>query len=212
MWVLKTINDLQDHHLGLLTSRSRQCRLGYDSSPQCDSRQLGEFIQFLTRIGTLQLRGTIEDATPNNVSIGDIRPLIGSLHQCPAYQVDSNHSHCGPKKQFMLGLDFIQFCLQDQHIGICLECWENPKLARTWSESKHPLTFDTHLHAWSLMPKSLTSKSGGCEHNRSLGHDFFTAVERRWTFDGNVNGVTSRTEKSAQVTSKISPGTHPNNA
>ncbi|MCJ1304805.1 hypothetical protein MMC08_007618, partial [Hypocenomyce scalaris] len=40
--VLDTINSLQNHFLALYTSKQRQCKLGYDSSPQCDSFQLGE--------------------------------------------------------------------------------------------------------------------------------------------------------------------------
>ncbi|KAI7068001.1 hypothetical protein KC339_g15177 [Hortaea werneckii] len=40
--VLETIQSLQSYFLRLYASRDRQCRLGYDSSPQCDSFQLGE--------------------------------------------------------------------------------------------------------------------------------------------------------------------------
>lgn len=40
-YVLDAVLSLQDHLLSLYTSRSRQCKLGYDTSPQCDSFQLG---------------------------------------------------------------------------------------------------------------------------------------------------------------------------
>jgi hypothetical protein len=46
-YILETINSLQAHFLRLYTSGERQCKLGYDTSLQCDSFQLGEMVRFL---------------------------------------------------------------------------------------------------------------------------------------------------------------------
>ncbi|KAL1598915.1 hypothetical protein SLS60_008060 [Paraconiothyrium brasiliense] len=45
-YILETINSLQSHFLKLYTSGERQCKLGYDTSIQCDSFQLGEMAPY----------------------------------------------------------------------------------------------------------------------------------------------------------------------
>ncbi|KAI9838073.1 MAG: hypothetical protein M1819_006228 [Sarea resinae] len=93
--LLDTVNSLQKHFLNLYTSKDRQCKLGYDSSPQCDSFQLGEMIRFFTRVGTLRLQGTIFDTQGPQYYPGDIKTLLKTLRQCPSYQINPNHAHCG---------------------------------------------------------------------------------------------------------------------
>src|SRR5215469_6497984 len=52
-YLLETLESLQSHFLKLYSSTDRQCKLGYDTSPQCDSFQLGEMLRFFQRINTL---------------------------------------------------------------------------------------------------------------------------------------------------------------
>ncbi|KAJ4291983.1 hypothetical protein N0V90_009881 [Kalmusia sp. IMI 367209] len=73
-YILETINSLQSHFLKLYTSGERQCKLGYDTSVQCDSFQLGEMVRFFTRLGTLRLQGTIYDNTEPTYHTGDVEP------------------------------------------------------------------------------------------------------------------------------------------
>lgn len=42
----------------------------------------------------------------------DIRDLIGILRQCPSYQLDRNHRHCGFRSQLLPALDFITTCIE----------------------------------------------------------------------------------------------------
>ncbi|KAI9745368.1 MAG: hypothetical protein M1835_002604 [Candelina submexicana] len=87
--ILGTINSLQLHFLQLYTSKARQCKLGYDSSAQCDSFQLGEMVRFFTRMGTIRMRGLIYDASEAAEPYdGDIQQLLENLRQCPSYQID----------------------------------------------------------------------------------------------------------------------------
>lgn len=143
--VLNTFQSLQAYFLRLYTSRERQCKLGYDSSGQCDSFQLGEMIRFFTRSGTLQLQGTILDTAEPPVPFeGDVFNLIDLLRQVPEYQIDRNHSHCGIRTRLIPMLDLITESLY--HVGICAECWSQHRLEHAWMEGKPPLTWKRQSH------------------------------------------------------------------
>ncbi|USP80326.1 hypothetical protein yc1106_07600 [Curvularia clavata] len=85
-YILETINSLQSHFLKLYTSGERQCKLGYDTSVQCDSFQLGEMVRFFCKIDTVRLQGKIYDNTEPTYYLGDIDRLLSSLRQCSNYQ------------------------------------------------------------------------------------------------------------------------------
>lgn len=169
----------------LYTSRERQCRLGYDSSPQCDSFQLGEFTRFLTRTAylkacTLYLLEPTPDVA-NEVHPKDINLAISSLRGCPSYQIDTNHAHCGPRKLIISGLDAIQSMLTERGIGICYDCWTSPQprnppwlgAERSWFGNL--LSFHERI----TMPRDHTDdpKVQG-EHYSAK--DFFMAKEKIW--------------------------------
>jgi len=169
--ILDTLESLQTHFLGLYTRRERQCRLGYDSSPQCDSFQLGEMLRFFTRIGTVQLQSTISGATRSQVPYGDdVFALVDSLRQIPEYQIDRNHSHCGIRSRMVPLLDLLQECLH--FIGICADCWAEGREQYAWFDTKRPLL-------WKMQSFCLRTQSHANKHAdlRSL----FTAVERDWS-------------------------------
>lgn len=140
--ILNTLNALQLHFLKLYTSKRRQCKLGYDSSPQCDSFQLGETIRFFTRIGTLRLQGLIfglsEDGNDNEGGAaaerqltGDVESLIALMKQAPSYQIDPNHRHCGVRTRLIPALEHIEALLPSA--GLCLQCWASDRNGYAWS-------------------------------------------------------------------------------
>ncbi|TKA57843.1 hypothetical protein B0A55_12219 [Friedmanniomyces simplex] len=85
--VLETVQSLQSYFLGVYASRERQCKLGYDSSAQCDSYQLGEMVRFFVRCGTLKLQGgVIDNHEPTEPFAGDATFLLDTLRQVPEEQ------------------------------------------------------------------------------------------------------------------------------
>lgn len=168
---LETIQSLQSYFLGLYTSRDRQCKLGYDSSPQCDSFQLGEMIRFFKKAGTLQLQGSVLDtAEPSLPYEGDIYALLDTLRQAPEYQIDRNHAHCGIRTRIIPSLDFIQAYVPQ--LGICSECWVEDRASHAWIESKRPLLWKKHAFG-------LSSQEHVNRHAELRA--MFTAVDRDWS-------------------------------
>lgn len=198
-YILETINSLQAHFLRLYTSGDRQCKLGYDTSLQCDSFQLGEMIRFFTKIDTLRMQGKIYDNTEPSYYQGDIERLLSTLRQTSSYQVDSNHAHCGLRVRLMPLLDLLQDHLSlstgNSDIGICGECWNGYRLEYAWSLAKRPVlwTAPRHISTTRAPTTNGSAKRQQHPHGACLGRhlavrDLFMAVERNWT-DGQVNGT-----------------------
>lgn len=171
MCVLETIQSLEHHFLKLYTSRERQCRLGYDNSPQCDSFQLGEMIRFFSRMGTAAVRGTIlDDAEPSEPFQGDLHVLIDMLKQAPEYQIDTFHHHCGLRTKMIPLLDIVTECLA--HVGICQECWAQSRGEHSWLDTKRPLLWKRKL---------LRLRTPIHQDLHANVRAVFTAVERDWS-------------------------------
>ena len=167
---LETVQSLQSYFLRLYTSRERQCRLGYDTSPQCDSFQLGEMVRFFTKTGMLQLQGAVFDTSePPPPYSGDIITLIETLRQVPEYQIDRNHTHCGIRTRLMPLLDMLQESLY--RIGICAHCWAEDRPAYAWIDAKRPLV-------WKKTDFRLIGQGHGNRHADVRG--LFIATERYW--------------------------------
>lgn len=195
--ILETINSLQAHFLRLYTSGDRQCKLGYDTSLQCDSFQLGEMIRFFTKIDTLRLQGKIYDNTEPTYYQGDIERLLSTLRQTSSYQVDSNHAHCGLRVRLLPLLDMLQDHLSlstgNSDIGICGDCWAQYRSEYAWSRTKRPVLWSVPRHlqtnrtaAPSGSGKRQPSGQSGCLGRHLAVRDLFMAVERNWT-DGQIN-------------------------
>ncbi|KAF2740805.1 hypothetical protein EJ04DRAFT_507812 [Polyplosphaeria fusca] len=184
-YVLDTINSLQSHFLKLYTSSERQCKLGYDSSVQCDSFQLGEMVRFFSRLGTLRLQGTIYDSTEPTYYTGDIDRLLESLRQCPSYQVDRNHSHCGLRVRLLPLLDGVKDLLSvdggSLDVGICLECWTHRRSSYAWSLAKRPVSWGHSKlpGRWQGVGRG-NGETGSCLGRHSVIRDIFMAVDRNW--------------------------------
>ncbi|KAL5117946.1 hypothetical protein ACEQ8H_004091 [Pleosporales sp. CAS-2024a] len=190
-YILETINSLQAHFLKLYTSGERQCKLGYDTSLQCDSFQLGEMVRFFHKIDTVRLQGKIYDNTEPTYYLGDIDRLLVSLRQCANYQVDMHHAHCGLRSRLLPLLDYLQNQLNldtgSPDIGICSECWQVHRDEYAWSTAKRPVlwTCPRSLHAGRTLGNGFhrTSKAAS---ERCLGkhvalRDLFMAADRDWT-------------------------------
>ncbi|KAF2799709.1 hypothetical protein K505DRAFT_356406 [Melanomma pulvis-pyrius CBS 109.77] len=186
--ILETVNSLQSHFLKLYSSGERQCKLGYDSSVQCDSFQLGEMVRFFSKLGTLRLQSTIYDETEPSYHSGDIDRLIESMRQCSSYQIDRNHAHCGLRVRLLPLLDLVQNQLNLEagslDIGICSDCWNHQRPLYAWSSAKRPVLWT--LTGNRALPIT-TSKRGhqrtpsSCLSRHVTVRDLFMAVGRDWT-------------------------------
>lgn len=173
--ILETIQSLQSHFLALYSSRARQCRLGYDSSPECDSFQFGEIVRFFLRAGTLSLTPTIlPPEEPNQPYEGDILALLDRLKQIPEYQVDRNHSHCGIRTRLVPLADLLGAAATQA--GLCGECWAADRSAHSWMGAKRPLK-------WVRAKDGVVLRVGGgqCGRRHVSVRDFFMATERDWS-------------------------------
>ncbi|KAI0901014.1 hypothetical protein F4806DRAFT_504531 [Annulohypoxylon nitens] len=198
--ILNTIASVQRHFLKLYTSRTRQCKLGYDSSAACDSYQLGEMFKFLTNKNLM----FFVDFSPGSLdSIADtsllqIESLIATLRQCPSYQIDKNHTNCGLRTRILSILDFIHSLLSANSIPINRTLWKNNRQSVAWmppeGEGKTPA--DTK-------PFRFTRSLAGDQRLRfenALGaekfaKDVFTASSWDWTAEDQVQDLPSTTPR-----------------
>ncbi|QIW96270.1 hypothetical protein AMS68_001788 [Peltaster fructicola] len=172
-YALDTIQALQAHFLEAYSTRARQCRLGYDSSAECDSFQFGEMVRFFMKISTLRLQGRLLSTDETSFEYeGDLFLLIERLKQIPEYQVDRNHSHCGIRTRLIPLLDLIASNLQG--IGICGECWLENWTKHAWIELKRPLSWTRDRHTGN-------GAIAGHERRHDLVRSLFLAVDRVWT-------------------------------
>ncbi|KAH6851255.1 hypothetical protein B0I37DRAFT_397209 [Chaetomium sp. MPI-CAGE-AT-0009] len=143
--ILTTIASIQTHFLGLYTSRTRQCKLGYDSSASCDSYQLGEMVKFLCSRNLLFLTSfapspfppspstssTAPEAAPD-ISTIDIGSILATLKQCPAYQIDKNHTHCGLRARALPAVEYVQAMLASGAVSIARQAWVRDREGAAW--------------------------------------------------------------------------------
>lgn len=171
--ILETLGSIQSHFLHLYSHSSPrpQCRLGYDSSWQCDSFQLGEMIRFFTRKGMLSMQNTFGTFQAAPQYIGNMDDLLSSLRQCPTYQIDQNHFHCGPRSRLEPALASIGPTLSRS--GICLHCWRHRRNEESWGENPTG-------GKWYLGMARLPKASQDCHDHRSI-KAMCTADERNWT-------------------------------
>jgi hypothetical protein len=174
--VLETIQSIQTFFLAQYASRSRQCRLGYDTSPECDSFQFGEMVRFFLRAGTLRLENIIAVASPSETSTtsyeGDISLLLDRLKQIPEYQVDRNHSHCGIRTRLVPFIDLVSSALQQA--GICGDCWAEDRHSHAWLGAKRPLT-------WRRAGDGVNLRAQECRKRHASVREFFLAGEKEWS-------------------------------
>lgn len=165
---------MQSYFLELYASGRRQCRLGYDSSPQCDSFQLGEMIRQFVRKGTLVLQSSIIETESPQAMYGSLKQPLYTLMEFPEYQVNSFHSHCGfrsvsrPALQLLSDLLLVRYL---ENLSICWQCWKKDKLGYSWLLSPTGGVWkykaDQSLHH--------------APHHTHWGKDLCTAERWEWT-------------------------------
>lgn len=132
-------------------------------------------IRFFARQGTLTLESSFCPPVQAQTMRGNILEVIGTLRACPAYQIDSNHAHCGIRSKLLFGLQHIMPLSQ---AGICLNCWRVNMEAESWERSPAK-------GKWTLAPRSPTLQFAGilkgCEAHQKC-KALYTAEERDWTF------------------------------
>ena len=171
-YLLDTIASVQNYFIKLFAFQPNQCRLGYDTSPACNSFQLGEMVRFFARKGTLSLQNTIFPAEQPMPWEGDVDTLISSLRQISSYQIDSNHMHCGPKIRLLIALNALQPFPQ---IGVCWQCWQKNSREESWLEN--PCGGKWAINMWKQHP---AIEPQGCNfHSRTKA--MYTAEDRDWT-------------------------------
>ena len=178
---LETIQSMQVYFLSQYSSRTRQCRLGYDTSPECDSFQFGEMVRFFLRAGTLRLENTIittpstaaaEDRAPSPSYDGDLHLLLDRLKQIPEYQVDRNHSHCGIRTRLVPFADLILASMQQ--IGLCGDCWAEDRHSHAWLGAKRPLK-------WRRQGDGVSLRVQDHQRRHASVREFLMAGEKDWT-------------------------------
>lgn len=171
-YVLDTLSSIQKHFLALYSSRQPQCRLGYGSSPNCDSYQLGESIRFLSRKGLLRIESVFTVTTDDGLEPynGSIDEIIAKLRESPSYQIDRNHSHCGMRTRLMPILDSLW---PSSSVWICLDCWRTDKVKESWLGNPQGGKWD-----WRKKPQ--VRAISGCQAHREA-KAMYTADIRDWT-------------------------------
>ena len=132
-------------------------------------------IRFFSRVNLMRVQSVIYDVdTCSQIYTGDVYQLIGTLRQCPSYQIDSNHNRCGLRARLVPILESVEEALTD--VGVCAECWVQRRDDYAWSKAKR-------LPIWRRAgPQGLriSGRKGPCLGNHPV-RDMFTAVSRDWT-------------------------------
>ncbi|GAB7341810.1 hypothetical protein MBLNU457_g0137t1 [Dothideomycetes sp. NU457] len=183
--ILETFQSVQSYFLDLYCSRERQCKLGYDSSGECDVFQLGQMVRFLRKINSLELAGTLLPAASDGEEElqeaydEDVATIIDSMRQCPEYQIDKNHHHCGLRTRLMPILDLIEYSLTE--VAVCLTCWTECRGDYAWSQVKRPLIWKRDSVGSSMVQKYNMRQSQSHLFKHLETRDMFMAVDRVWT-------------------------------
>ena len=166
--LLDTISSIQKHFVSLYSSKELQCKKGYSNSQECDSFHLGEMVKFFLRKGTLEIQNIYADHDGREYE-GDITELIAQLKECPTYQVDNNHSHCGVRQRMA---PLLYWLMLKEHVGICLRCWNYDRLEESWLEKPTG-------GKWTN-PTEDPKRRSKCEEHKAT-KAMYTAAERNWT-------------------------------
>ncbi|KAM7183079.1 hypothetical protein V8F33_013817 [Rhypophila sp. PSN 637] len=193
--ILNTIASVPQHFIALYSgtspSRTRQCKLGYDSSASCDSYQLGETLKFLLKRNLVTLSYF---SSPSSLPLSDhltmeINHLLSILKQFPSYQIDKNHTNCGPRTRLKPILDFLTPMVSHKSVSITRQDWVKRRDEVSWLLSSER----TNSSSFQDAPRkfAFTRSMAGDQRLRfegSMGADrlvrgLFTAEEWDWTPD-----------------------------
>lgn len=135
--ILSTIAHSIDQYVILYSSGTLQCRYGYGNSNACDTFQLGQMLRFFQRKQIADLRsmqslmGNVEGSS---IYKGSIIALVKNLRAIPEAQIDTNHQHCGIRKDLLPVLEAIETAInRDKGIGVCGTCWRSDSRRHAWA-------------------------------------------------------------------------------
>ncbi|KAI4150049.1 MAG: hypothetical protein LQ340_004290 [Diploschistes diacapsis] len=138
-YILRTLASIPQSLLRPYLSNPRvipNCKLGYDTSPHCDSFQLGEALRFLVRKSLLSsnLHLTITpDALEPLQHTGRLTALIKSMKEMPNHQLNAHHHHCGIRGLLVNRLNGIEsFLAWEGQAGLCVRCWKDKTPGSSW--------------------------------------------------------------------------------
>ena len=183
-FALETIESLPIQFVNLYSSNERQCTLGYGSSLQCDSYQLGEMIRFFRRANLIRLEGALQGAEAEYPYSGNVERVMDTLRQCSSYQIDRHHTHCGLRARLIPILDSIDPYLRPGDkvldIGICGDCWRDSRAKYAWSEAKRPLVWRRSASQGRISRNHITGGGEACLASHLRARDMFMAASREW--------------------------------
>ncbi|ETS77583.1 hypothetical protein PFICI_11457 [Pestalotiopsis fici W106-1] len=185
--VLNSIASIPRHFFSLYISRTRQCKLGYDSSAACDSYQLGETIKFLSTKNLFFL----VDFSPSSLnliadtSLLQVDTILATLRQCPGYQIDKHHTNCGLRTRMIPILDFIKALLSTSSLPLSRLSWRNDRKRAAWLPSEEDMegitSTDRPFHFTRGMQSDQRLRFEHAMGAEKFARDVFTATSWNWS-------------------------------
>jgi hypothetical protein len=142
--------------------------MGYSNSMNCDVFQLGQTVKFYNKLGLLHLESTMAGMDGRDPFDGDIQKALDILRQCPSYQIDKFHAHCGLRDRLLRLLDVMQATLLD--VSVCGDCWNLDKHKIIWKDVKRP----------TIATLSTPRKGSGYHSGHVHTRDFYIANDKNW--------------------------------
>lgn len=186
---MNTIASIPRHYFSLYTSRTRQCKLGYDSSAACDSYQLGEMVKFLTSKNLFFL----VDFSPSSLnliadtSLLQVDTILGTLRQCSGYQIDKYHTNCGLRTRMLPVLDFIKALLTTNSIPLSRLPWKNDRKRTAWlPREDEEKDLEAPAKPFKFTRAMASDQRLRFEHTlgaEKFARDIFTASSWNWSSD-----------------------------
>lgn len=145
-------------------------------------------IKFLTRKGLLSLI-SFQAVSPEDTEYiwpeaypGDVETLIGLLRQCPAYQINEYHKHCGLRTKLLPPLEYIKSCIETG-VGISLGRAKADWMSDSWVSS-HNSSFPSSTRA---TPDKKAFQVGNEDPSKDT-FDFATVKSRASLMGSNLGG------------------------
>ena len=134
-------------------------------------------IRFFSRKGILQIESAFDPA-PEDLEpyIENLDNIINKFKECPSYQIDGYHTHCGLRTRLVSILEGPRAPRPSSQVGLCLECWKKDKSQESWVDNPTRGT-------WTNAGFNFYSRS--CRDHRDT-KAMYTAVKRDWTPESAV--------------------------
>ena len=137
-------------------------------------------IRFFTRIG-IGCFQTFTQPTVKAVGDRDIWDILRLLRECPTYQLDRYHSHCGIRNQLLQKLDVIEGMLVPG-TGICGTCWLENRGTQRWSTGRQGSIWRFQDRGGkAYMARYVLPLHQHVCSSRLEARALFTAEERNWS-------------------------------